>query len=753
MKAGILSVVIVAGALADPGNLWAQTTQVILPNSRSYSFDCELVRPIQIDTIEADIEILEATARTQLQIELHNTTGMRQEAQLVVPVPDGAVVSGFSYEGPQGELKAEVLPKEEAERIYRQLVAQIRDPALVEFIGYHLIQSSVFPVEPHVTMKVWLTYEHLLTIEAMRVDYVLPRSESLLYQVPWTIRATIKAAQPISTVYSPSHKVFTHRVSATEVEVLIETEAQTTPGPFQLSYLVEAEAVTASLFAYPPEGDEGGYFLLLAGLPAEPLWDGDCMRVMQRELTLVIDRSGSMSGIKIMQAKDASQQVVSGLDAGEAFNIIIYNSTVQFFSDAPVIKDLTHELAAHDYINGIGAGGSTNLHEALRLALAQEPTEEMLPLILFLTDGLPTSGITSEVAIRDLVVANNPYNRRVFTFGLGYNVNAPLLDALAEMSRARSFFIKPEEDVEAAVSEVFKRLEDPILAEPTLRVLNPDESEAVGRVWDILPTPLPDLFRGDQLVVLGRYQGQGELIFEVSGNYLGQARAFTFAFDPTGAQMRYDFVPRLWASRKIAELINEIRQLGADPSFGPDDPLLKELTDTIVQLSIKFGILTEYTAFLAREDTDWRTFADLQAEAADYLYDRGVDARTGIGGINQSYNLGAQQQQSTLNPTNCFLDENMEQVCIVTVQQMGDLTFYLRQDRWVDSRLLAEDVDPDRIVAHRIIVYGSEEFLTLAQQLAEQQRQSALSLAEDILLLLDSEVVLIDMPDPPTPAG
>ncbi len=712
----------------------------VIPQSRMFAYTAEQQGAVKVTRVEADIDIVEAVATTTLEIHLENTTSSRQEAELIVPIADEAVVSGFAYDGPSGEITAQVLPKEEAERIYNQLVAQIRDPALAEFVGYNLIGTSVFPIEPRATQRVRLTYEHLLVVEDNRVDYVLPRTESLQYQVPWKISVDIEANQPISTVYSPSHQVYSLRQGDGTINVMTDPDAEFTPGAFQLSYLIESDQISASLLAYPGEDNDAGYFLLLAGVSAERPADAAAIK---REVTLALDCSGSMSGEKIRQAKDAAIQVVSGLDDGEAFNVILYDSAIKTFSPSPVLKDPAMEVAAHNYIGAISAGGSTNLHGALQTALSQTPTEGMLPLVLFLTDGLPTSGITSEVAIRDLAVYSNPYERRVFTFGVGYNVNAPLLDGLAQLSRAQSFFVLPGDDVETTVTGVFKSLAGPVFSDPSLRILDAEGQEAIGRTQDILPVLLPDLFEGDRLVILGRYIGEAPLTFEFSGNYLGQPETFSHTFDFAKASKDHGFIPRLWASRKIAELINSIRQLGADPSITEDDPVIKELAESIVTISTEYGIITEYTAFLAREGTDLGDWTDVLGQATGELVDRGAGVRSGEGAVNQSINIDMQRAQDVLNRDSSYLNSDMERTRIVNAQQANDLTFYFKDGRWIDSRLVTVEA---MVTPHRTVEFGSDEFFEVANDLAEENRQGALAFAQDILLLLDGEIILIDIP-------
>jgi len=728
-----------------PHSMRPLASNLIVPQRRVFSVERQ---PVQITEVSVGVVILEQAATTTMDIGVYNPAGSRQEAELLVAVPDGAVVRGFTFEGKGAEPSAQLLPKDEANRTYNEIVSKLRDPALLEFVGYNLIRSSVFPVEARGNQKVRLTFESLLTADGNRIDYVLPRSESVEYRIPWKVAAKVTAKQPISTVYSPSHKLETKRAEKNVMLAEVAAEARTEPGAFRLSCLLEQNGVTASLFAYPDPKAGGGYFLLLAGLPAKPP-EGKDGPAIKREVALVLDHSGSMNGEKIEQVREAAKQILAGLEEGEAFNLIVYNDQVDFFSPKPVVKSKETVGQARAYLDGVNARGGTNIHDALIEALRQKPGDGLLPMVLFLTDGLPTVGQTSEVAIREVAAKANPHKRRIFTFGVGLDVNTPLLDKIAVETRATATFVLPKEDVELKVAGVFKRLAGPVLADGVLKPVGPDGNAAPGRVREMLPKALPDLFEGDQLVVLGQYVGEQPLLFTVGGNYLGKQRLFRFSLPVDKATTKNSFVPRLWASRKIAVLIDAIRAAGADVSQKqiagkvPLDPRLKELVDEIIRLSTEFGILTEYTAFLAREGTDLSR-RDLVLETANGNFiSRAMNDRVGLGSFNQERNNSGQRAQFALNIGNGYFDQNMNRVTISNVQQVNDLAFYNRNGRWVDSRVVEQETT---LQPKRVIEFGSEEFRKLALALAGQGRQGAISLNGDIVLVVDGQPILVRGP-------
>ncbi|MCZ6599196.1 MAG: VIT domain-containing protein [Planctomycetota bacterium] len=735
------------------GGLHAQSSwsddagNFVVPQMHSVVVD-PAARRLHVAQVHVEVDITQQVATTTMDIDLKNPSTRQQEAQLLVPVPDGAIVRGFDFEGAAAEPTARILPADEARSTYASIVYRSKDPALLEFAGYNTIRSSVFPVPAGGTQKVRLVYEHILPTAGDRVDYTLPRSESLSATFSkWTITVRIRSNVPISTVYSPSHEIEKGRVSKEELWIRVEGDAARAPGAFQLSYLLQGNGINASIYAYPDARVGGGYFLLLAGLPVEMPAEAEQRK---REVIFVLDTSGSMQGEKFEQARAAALHVLEGLDEGEAFNIVDYNTDVHLFAPDPVIKSAETMSRARNYLELLRPGGGTNLSYGLQSALRQDHHADMLPLVLFLTDGLPTVGEQSETVIREDAVKYNAHGRRIFTFGVGYDVNVPLLDHLAQASRATSEFIEPQENVEQKVSRVFNRLHGPVLARPELRVFDASGKLTTSVVRDLLPGEIGDLYEDDQLIVLGKYTRAEHVTFQLEGDYFGKQKSFRFDFDLARSSITNSFVPRLWASRRIAVLIDEIRQSGADSGSTTsllDDPRTAELTKEILDLSMEFGILTEYTAFLALEGTDLGAASTVLAQLGTNLKKRARMVRVGRAALNQSTNVNRQRVQNRLNRANAYLNANMDKVSHKRVQQVSDRSFFKRHGNWVDARLFR--LGPDVEVAE-VLVVGTKAHRDLVDRLVAENRQGILALRGNILMELDGRAVLIQAPEKPT---
>jgi Ca-activated chloride channel homolog len=706
---------------------------------------------VKLESVETSARIRGEVASTEMKLTVRNPGRGQREAQLLIPVPDGVTVSSMVLEGLGEDGIARMLPRDEARRIYNDIVRRAKDPALAEFAGHNLIKTSVFPVPPGGMQTVAVTWEQVLPGDDGRVDYILPRSESLQsHGVSWSMSLDIRSETRIATVYSPSHELAIERISDGHIVARVtDKSAREDAGSLRVSFLADRPdgAVPATLMAYPDPtvGDgEGGYFLLLAAAP--PV---DRAGPVKREVIVVIDRSGSMAGVKMAQALEAARQVIESLEEGEAFNIIDFASSVERFSDRPVIKDEETIAQARAYLRTIRASGGTALHGALIESLRQPTHEGMLSMVLYLTDGLPTVGPRGEGTILEAAKAANAHGRRVFTFGVGYDVNAPLLSGIADASRGATTFVLPEEDVEVKVAQVFRRLSGPVLAGPELAALDAEGRVSTRLIRDVQPGVLPDLFEGDRLIVLGTYTKDGPLAVRLSGGYLGEERTFEFSFDTSEATVANAHVPRLWATRKIGQMIAEVRRMGADGHRPSDDPRYKELVDEIVHLSTKWGVLTEYTAFLALEPDEvgpaaWRLEPGrMHRFADDALRERAMAQRIDREGVSQDMNIGQWAATSRLNTLNTQRTADMGTVRYTSIRQVADQTLYNRAGRWIDARLLeTADREPDITID-----FGTNDYVQLLDRLARANHQGLLANAGDIYLLLDDQRVLVRSPE------
>lgn len=728
--------------------------------------------PVAVTSVDARIVINDHVATTSITMAMTNPGGMASEAQVVIPVPEGVAVRSIQYDGvagPAGEPNAELLPREKAREIYDAIVRSMRDPALVEFVGYNLIKTSAFPIAPGATQKITITYEQIVPANTGRIDYTLPRSQAEANSAaPWNIRVEVNSTRPIALLHSTSHAINVEKASATRCVVSVPQGQGS--GAFRLTYAPEptaADQLAYSLLMYPeslvnatatikagenaitaaPATSGGGYFMLVIAPPT------DLVREQQspkREMVLVLDRSGSMRGEKWTQAQAAAIQVINGLNEGELFNIIDYSDSIASYAATPVVKDAKSAADARAYIQRLTPSGGTNIHDALLEALRPAPAASTLPMVLFLTDGLATIGVRNESQIREAVRSANASKRRIFTFGVGHDVNFPLISAIATGSRATTTVVDPNEDVEAKVSQVFSRLSGPLVTEPVLSAATSGGEVSTRLVRELMPGTLPDVFEGDQIIVLGQYIGSEAFKIRISGNFGGRERTWEIPVDPAGASMRNGFVPRLWANRKVGFLADQARQLQADPAIGKENPRLKEIVEEIVALSTRYGVLSEYTAFLAREDAAPNFDLGMALRQAETNVDAMAGRqRTGLAGAAQQGELQERQTKSyALASSAQWRTLDNKEVVATNVNNRAAQTYFNRANVWIDSRImLANDDGRDLPKPDQTIEFGSREYAELSNRLAERDEQAVLAQSGDILLRVDDKIVLVLGPD------
>jgi Ca-activated chloride channel homolog len=689
--------------------------------------------------IETTVQILEQVALTKSLLKIRNDSKHDRTIDLIMPVSKNAAVKTILSSTGQ-KVSGALIRGGTSSALWFNLTNATNQSSVLEFHNNSMILARAIKIPANKITTLTVGYEETLIKRAGRLDYTLPRSEAL-NSVPWKISMDVQSLRSIASLYSPSHEMKVKRVSATRLHCSLRNRQSTEPGPFRCSILSADKGVSATLFTFP-EGKDEGTFLLLGGVP--PKTRAMKRRALRREVTLVLDRSGSMRGQKLKQAKEAVLQIIEDLDRGELFNIVTYSHHVDAFHGQPVEKTAETMKEAELFLNEINAKGGTNISDALSVALSPEAPKGFLPIVLFLTDGVPTLGETDEARLGRFVMKSNQFQRRIFTFGVGFDVNTPLLDAISSQSRAEATFVLPGQDIELKVSEVFSQLDGPVLASPELKVFDDHGQSAHHRIWAQRPRQLPDLYEGDPLIILGRYKGLKPLNFKIQGNFCGEKKSFNFRFKMDSRDNRFSFVPRLWASRQIAHLIESIRRLGARNGTSLQaaltNPHMKELVDEVIELSTKYGILTEYTAFLGLGKTNFNLKDGIHQQVRKNFIDRALRTRSGRASINQEMNNIRQKKQSCLNYNNWNFDKKLNRVALGGVKKFGDRAFYGNGACWIDSRILPES---QKSKAIKTIQFGSKEYLSLIKTLSQQRRHACLALNGDILIKVDGKIIKV----------
>ncbi|MCC6314423.1 MAG: VWA domain-containing protein, partial [Thermomicrobiales bacterium] len=533
---------------------------------------------IKRHTVEVAIE--DGIANTRVDQIFHNPNRWAAEGTYIFPVPAGAAVSEFKMWVDGAPVDANLLDADEARRIYEEIVRARRDPALLEFIGEGAVQASIFPIPPGADRRIEIAYAEIVPTEngLSRYRFGL-NSGRFSAQSPESssIRVSIAADQPLQATYSPSHDVAIDRIDDRHTVVGWESSGAAPAADFDLYWSASPDPIGVHLVGdYDPAVGEG-YLLLLAspGFEAET-------KSIAKDVILVLDTSGSMQGEKIIQARQALVSVLERLGAEDRFAVVEFSTGVRRF--APELIPTSQRAEAINWVKTLPAEGGTDIDRALLEALTMVRPERPTTLI-FLTDGLPTEGETDVARILRNIDDAAPDNVRLFTFGVGDDVDTLLLDGLSTDHHGRSTYVRPGQSLDEAVSAFYAGISAPVLAD-----LKVDWGNAL--ISDVSPDPLPDLFAGSQLVVVGRYTEGGATTITLTGTVDGERRTYAFPNQILPTARGDGWLPRLWATRRIGYLLNQIRLSGEN----------RELVDEIVRLSVRFGIVTPYTSYLLTED-------------------------------------------------------------------------------------------------------------------------------------------------------
>jgi Ca-activated chloride channel family protein len=676
------------------------------------------------------VTIQDQVAVTRVDQVFVNESEWQIEGTYVFPLPVDAAVSDFSMWIDGEKYEGELLDRDQARRIYEDIVRQRRDPALLEYVDRGAFRVSIFPIPPGEERRIELEYSQVLSADGGLIRYTYPLnterfSARTLEDV--SVSVSIESADALKAIYSPSHPVVIDRDGDYRARIGYEARDVLPDQDFELVYTVSPQDISLNLLSFK-EGDDDGFFLMLVAPPVEI----DTEQVIDKDVFLILDTSGSMEGEKLEQAKTALVYVLEHLNEGDRFNITDFSTGVRQYA-----RDLQPAHAREEairWVRGLQSNGGTDINRAL-LETLHSVDPERPTILVFLTDGLPTEGeVEPDRILANFAGATQP-NVRLFTFGVGYDVNTVLLDTLAQEQRGASGYVRPDERIDEKVSAFYTKVSTPILADIALDVQG-------VHVQDLYPYPLPDLFAGTQLVVVGRYRDGGAAKIELSGQINGQEQRFVYEgfFYPNGSTSSADasansFIPRLWATRKIGYLLNQIRLHGEN----------RELVDEIVELSIRYGIVTPYTSYLVQEEADVLTREgreDLAEEEFETLAAE-PEAVAGAQAVEKSI---AQEAIREADRAEAPSSQAAERVRIV-----GHKTFVYRDGIWTDTTF-----DPSQATTQKVAFGGEIYFDLLASRpdlgayfaLGDRVIVTVEGIAYEIAAADDGSVIL-----PPTPTA
>lgn len=602
-------------------------------------------------------------AKFEVEERFRNNGGGIAEGTYLYPLPGEAVFSDFSLFQGEKELKGEMMNAEQARTIYEGIVRRLKDPALLTLAGHGLIRAQVFPVQPGETRTVILRFTQLLSREgdAMRLRYAAGNRGD----APVSVGIDIAREREFATTYSPTHPISESRRNGT----LHVTIAAPVRGDVDLVIPFRRGLVGGTVLTHANAGEDGFALLFLAP-PAN-----DDSAPVARDLTFVVDISGSMSGEKMEQAKRAVHQALGSLRAGDRFRIVAFSSAVRQFREGYTAVNGASIASARRFVDELNPTGGTNLEGAVAAALEGRSDPERMALVFLLTDGIPSVGEQAP----DRIAANAAGRigrNRIFTVGVGQDVNTYLLDRLAVEGRGSATYVAPGADVGDAVGGVMTKLSRPALVD--LRIV-----DAPVRFLDEAPATLPDLFYGEELVVLARYRGEGSGPVIIEGTRNGRTERFTVRGEFTRNNNSNDYIPPLWAARRIGELSRQVRLEGSSPR------LIAQIRD----LGLRYGILTEYTSYLVQEPGTLASAPPAPmvggaGAAREMTGERAFDA------AKASANFSA---STTLAAANSAVESRMDQMTskqllrdgrrneATEVKRAGGRIFSLRAGLWTDA--------------------------------------------------------------------
>ncbi|HEX8091528.1 MAG TPA: VIT domain-containing protein, partial [Blastocatellia bacterium] len=537
--------------------------------------------PVSAIKINARIEGRVATVRVEHVF--RNDTDDLLEGTYYFPVPEGATLLEFAlYDGDERRV-GRVKEKEEARSQYATAVGQGEDPAILEMTRNGWFKSHVYPIPPHSEKRVEILYSQVLADKdgVVTFDYPLGHGYKKLKTPVDRVEVDVdlRSEVAIKNIFSPTHPLDIYQEGDRHTTCKVTTMGGGGAENFQLVYSLSDEEIGMSLITYRKKGKDG-YFLLMLS----PKVEFDRQRISAKDVLFVVDVSLSMQGQKIRQAKEALRFGLSRtLKEEDRFNIITFAGSVKPMRSQMIDATPANVAEARDFVDRLKLDAATNINDALIAAMGMFNNDKRLHNIVFITDGQPNESVTDPDRIAANVRSANATGGRLFTFGVGPDVNRLLLEKLSAQNRGAGSDISDLSQVEGVLSGFFSKVSQPILSD-----LHVDFGPVLTD--RVLPAELPDLYTRSQIKIYGRYRNEQDLkdvTVALTGQMSQQPQRFEFSrlHFPLFTDDK-DFLPKLWATERVGALLAQIRISGERA----------ELKQEVVDLAREFNLVTPYTS-------------------------------------------------------------------------------------------------------------------------------------------------------------
>ncbi len=562
--------------------------------------------PLKNTDVQADITGF--LSRVKVTQEFENNFSEKIEAVYVFPLPQNAAVDDMTMRIGERVVRGKIMKREEARGAYEAAKSNGQVASLLDQERSNIFTQAVANILPGEKIVIEISYVETLKYEDGSYEFMFPMVVGPRYipgalndkgtgtaQVPdaskitppvatdraghdISIRVHLDAGVPVETVASKSHQIESAALSAGSFDVKLKNDKTIPNKDFILRYDVAGKKIEDAVLTH--RDGRGGYFTMILQPPDRV----EAKDVTPKEIVFVLDTSGSMEGFPIEKAKESMKMALDGLYPQDTFNLITFAGDTSVLFEKPVPATPENLQAAQEFLATRKGGGGTEMMKAIKTALDPSDSQQHLRIVCFMTDGYVGNDLEIIGEIQKHPKA------RVFSFGIGSSVNRLLLDKMADEGRGEVEYVTLGDDGSAAAKRFHERVRSPLLTDISL--------DFGGlKVEDVYPKRVGDLFSAKPVIIHGRFTQPGTGVVKLKGRSFGREVVREIAVNFPESETGHDVLATLWARTRIDDLMSQDYAGVQNGNTKPD------VKNTITSLGLEYRLLTQFTSFVAVEET------------------------------------------------------------------------------------------------------------------------------------------------------